>query len=1165
MSLEQPLLEATSRPDELVGRQKEMETLEAAIYEPGRECRLVLIGWPGGFGKTRLLEEVQRRMGHAGARGLYGDLAKSQDNWRERYKDRALVSDLLDVTDIRLHTRDAFLATLGHRRAWENKISFTRHESAQNKRRQLAQGGMALRRVIEASKDAEDTFWIELKKAGETRRLVILIDTLEQLSDHSSVWLIEHGLLKPEDIIFSTQQWLLDQIRQDRFENTTLVIAGREKEAAAYFDYLRRAVNDREESNTLCKLIELPPRKFPHQFTLAETHEYFKALEKSWGKRKENLAEDVHQAVQHLLKNPDQIQRLHHYSKGQPIRLALYTDILIQGETIPEPLMPTGDPLQDMGEDGAISDEVQQEIEAVFIDLLFSQDNLRSQILRHLVRATRGLTARQLHFILDSKNNDAAATWEDNPERVKAIQTEIDNMRRLAIIKPKPFGRVGLQDEVYRIYATQMSRPERKEVEAQARLYLYQQLLAWLKPQRERKQAERNRLIADRLSKIAVERPQKILNTSLPNQTEIKKQEFSQLVSEIRNLDLEFLHYSLLVAPYQHFNDTYYDFIDSKNKTQNEQVNAMFRAEMWRTLNDPYLTPFMDITKIQNKRGENALVVLRRVAQQNDAAEWILRFTMRGELDRAIELAEAIETVVQQLPHPWEQKSWSHTFAQGERACWREYAHIFKGKEIDKAVDRLIKVAQGLEKLAEADVNTLVFSDKQEYGFRGHSGYARLIYILAITYNTIGYGLATYGDFREAVRYYSLALQHMRAFPLAAQRSTTLNNLSRALVEMGRTGAVRICEDGLDFRLKEGELATIASSYNTLGLIYNDLHRADDALNACATALAIARDIDENEQERNTGLILIQLGEALRRIIRERPHKEEVPDVIYREAERVIHKAKDIFAVGPAGKQESPRLVEAQIEMGCLYRDWMARTDETRLHDSWVLRRDDALYYLDQAVKGSQKLGLVRLEFDAQVNMAWTYYYARDWEVAEKALQRSESLLPQKARLCSEQPPPLTKEHPSYIFHQASKLYGLYGRIAFDRFSEQVQKVREKYPDQKKDRQQYVHGNAEIQAQLQNAAKSYVQALGYAQLFTPRSPVLAVIYDGLYANLKKLNTTELKDFYRYARQANQEFRIAEIQLENLGDIEGFLGEDFGNYFTPPKSLADLFEGALDSE
>src|SRR5690606_23973119 len=124
----------------------------------------------------------------------------------------------------------------------------------------------------------------------------------------------------------------------------------------------------------------------------------------------------------------------------------------------------------------------------------------------------------------------------------------------------------------------------------------------------------------------------------------------------------------------------------------------------------------------------------------------------------------------------------------------------------------------------------------------------RLQLILSITYGNLGYAYTTLGSFQEAVHAYAHSLQYIRQLPknqAKAQEGNTRNNLSRALVEMDKKRAIRVCDDGLKLRKKVGDLLPIALSYNTLGLIMNDLYRPLEACEFCARSYAIATHVGD--------------------------------------------------------------------------------------------------------------------------------------------------------------------------------------------------------------------------------------------------------------------------------------------------------------------------------
>jgi hypothetical protein len=349
-------------------------------------------------------------------------------------------------------------------------------------------------------------------------------------------------------------------------------------------------------------------------------------------------------------------------------------------------------------------------------------------------------------------------------------------------------------------------------------------------------------------------------------------------------------------------------------------------------------------------------------------------------------------------------------------------------------------------------------------------------------------------------------------------------------------------------------LLPIAYSYNTLGLIWNDLKQPDEALDTSARALAIANYVSD---PRAIGLSLLQIGEALRRIATGTVSalREELPEAIYQEAERVLQQAHEIFHEGPASG-ERMRLIEAKLELGSLYRDWVAYSREEMTPEIARRRHNNALMYLNDAARLADELNLPHLELDALVNVAWTNYFAGLEGEAEGELVKGEQLirdverkLKVKVRLTKRGKYPDATKMPAYLFKQLSKMYNLHGQIAFTRFRRGSDLLVAEYINlPQRQRWERVRKNDELQAHLKRAAESYTLSLAYAQLFAPGSSALTTAYDDLYNFLKKLNAFEMVDFYRYEREYRKSYRVTKLDLENFGDLEEFLLDCFGDYY-----------------
>lgn len=1134
------LLAVVNRPVHLVNRKKEMETISQAIFDEGDGCRLVLVEGAGGLGKTRLVEEVLRRLGHSETREMYR-APRPENDWAQRHP-QVLISDLIDFTDVRLHTREYLLEKLADPLNWNGRIRFTHYAQAHARYQRLADFGVAFTMLQPAAVEAENAFWEDYRQVAQKQRLVIPMDTTEQLAIISSKWLLDRGLIRPEDTAFNTQQWLLDQIKAGSFANTTLIIAGRQEEGTLFFDLLKQTAHQAQDK---CELITVNLQPFK----LADTKAYFDTIYEDWHETLAHEADQetavhIRKVLELLRADAERLEVLWLFTGGQPIRLALYLDVLVEGRTIPEPLLSPLPAARRATANPETLIAIQKEIEAEFVQLLFSAEpDLRARILRSLARATRGLNAEQLHFILDSEPQQKVKEWQPNARQLEAIRSELNDIGRLSIVKNKPGGRVGLQDEMYRIYAECMSANEAdRQKEMISRQAAYRQMQTWADYLRQQLDEEDEAYVRDDLKRIHVERPSNILSTRMPTASAIEERRRNQAAANLLEAELEYLHYTLLLDPNVHFNDIYYNMANERVTAYQEAEVAMFQAEMWRILQDSNTFRFMDIPERprHGRETESLPVILRRAAETDDAVKWIIRFVLRKEYDQAIALADAIDAEAAKLTDNNERHSWNHTLARHERLCWREYARLLRAENIKQSVTLYEQAIKELEALAQADVNTLVFPERNEYGFVNHPAEKRLLLMLAIMHSNLGYGYTTLGEFVKATQAYANSLKYTRQLPAKQSKSreaTTRNNLGRALAEMGKKRSVRVCEDALELRIQVGEWLPIALSYNTLGLIMNDLYRPYEATQYCARALAIASRVDD---PRVTGLVLVQLGEALRRLVVSKIPPQDSPDEIYREAERALEQARDIFT----NLQESVRLIEANLETGCLYRNWMLITDRTQLPRIWERRYGDAVDYLLQAVQMAHERQLVRLELDARANLAWTHFYAQDWTAVTESLQLAEKLVPSAGLLKAGQPPPRRDAVPSHFYKQLGKLYGLHGQMALKQFEAVVEKEKSRLYTAA-DRAAFLK---QKEAFLAKAADAYVQALGYAELFIPRSEALVIMYDVLYGYLKRMNRHELQLFYRAEREASQKYSVRQIELENFGNLEGFLRDNFGDYY-----------------
>jgi tetratricopeptide (TPR) repeat protein len=1116
----------------LVGRKKALTEIHQAVCQAGTEFRLVLLTAQGGLGKTRLLREL---LWHC---GLPDDLdprppATGDDDWT--IKAALRISQLLDFMDTRLHNRAEFLRAARDAFSRPTDDPFSTYDVCYSDLRKKMNAMESYSLVREARERAEQAFdedYRHLTRPDGGQRLVWILDTAEQLVGYFGGKLVEYDLLRPEDLSAQTEGWLLDFIQQ-RPPNTTILLAGRGQEGARFFNYLRHLF-----SEDATHLLEVDLGSFDPK----ATQDYLEALLADW--RDDPTYEDAREYLAEFLGSSEASERsavLHLYTDGLPIRLALYADLLIESAREPEPLQDTlADAKARVERDGL--GQVQFEVEGKFVDLIFDNPgSLRVQILLHLVRARRGLTPHELHFALDSRPDDSAQTWDENKERLAEIEQATVSLRHLSFVKRGPDGRTTLQDEFYRIYDEHMRRSDQVGETARRRT-LYEKTCDLTERDLKKKRAELREWRLGRRETLSWEPPVRALQIRYRELAEEDEEHYNLLREEIMVLELTRLYYILLIDPRVGLNDIRYSPREQWQLAQRETVDTLIQVEMRRAIFDKSLRYFIDLParEVERARGETAWDVLERVLEQKDAAAWIARLFFRGEYKRAIALADALAAKAEE----WG-PAWQHTFTRSEQRIWREAARIYLGEQVEVAVQVLETITQDLSSLLSPEG----IPERGENTFRApgqppHPAALSLEIALGTAYNFAGYGYVVQGQFRRAVERYAQALRHFRAAKALVSASMTQTNLARALSELGRARrAERVCRDALAIREQLGEPSHIATTHNTLALIFNDAGRPEEAWSEAVLALIEFRQLG---QARGIGLALLQLGEALRRLA-VTPSPPDPPSALQEASEHALREALDIFTRDPYANAERLRRIEAELEFGCLYRDRVKFTPAGMV-ERRETRANNALRHLQAAVDLAEQQKNYRLRIDAQVNIGWLYYYWEKAGEANRVLDTALAWTPPGYTLRPGQAPPKPADPnlpDSFYFQQLSKLHTLRGRLHIERAQARIAALAEGTPDQSKAE---LVADAQVRQYMEQAAGAFVLAAGYAQLYAPRGVSIPIVFDILYEYLKTFNVIEMQTFFGLVRREQKRYQVALIEAENLADVEQFLLECFGDYF-----------------
>jgi hypothetical protein len=1223
----------------MIGRKDELKKIKEAIFRTDDSLQVVFVrelheaGFQydsdGGYGKTRLLEEVIKRVGPDG----------------EWFSGSVVVSDVIDLVDTRLHARNNFLRAVRERFEGQDRAGFPRYKLAFD-RYQLARAYGADHHMVQSRVEEVATAFLEdYRENVSQRRLVWVLDAVEQLlppgfgqervgsevadAHHPRTrtgWLARK-LLTTEDLAGRTQRWLVEQIRLGALPKTTLILAGREQEAAGLFQEIENAVTG---SNREAQLVDIRLKPFNSE----ETGEYILAaattLEERAKQAQDTAEAEAYKAykraardVRGFLNQPDLIKALWLQTGGIPIRLALSIEVLISDKTIDLPFRwpwdkliqhaRTDNPLQRTPE----LEKLQWVMEEGLIHLLFRRTDLRTCILKVLVCTRRGLTAEQLHFVLDNDEGLSPEAWEKvaDRRRIQEIEDTFRKMSSLFLTRYRPPGwrdwdnpdkeviRCGVQDVIYRIYAEHMApqsphiqlmdarlqhlwdsftdndrrRYKRnREDEKYARQKLYTKLRIWADYRYQIEQQRRREFQDEDERGLQVVSPDMPRSIQFKQITNLESERRLVILDSVREYELERMHYELLLSPEVGFNTEYAASAELRTwANEDEESDFLRQATMQRVLHDRDALRFIDLqSPPEMEHGESPLYVLYRAEQQEDAVRWIRHLLFRKDYRRAIDFTRDLEAEIDKLRNGDAQSrrdwaSWNHTMAQADRLCWQMYAQILLGDDLAEAITSLQKSVDALQKLARHTVQEVAVSKDQassgrdEHGFKGvlnsdgalsqeaHPAYLRLRWLISHIYNTLGQACISLGRIRSAVNYYKLALYYVRDHSVPALRAIILNNLAYALSEMGKRRGLRLCRDGLDLRKQVGAEVPIGYSHNMLAVIYNDLNEPDEGWLEAAKAVAYFRRASES---RGLGLGLLELGQALRRMANQEGSGRVLqahPDTIYRAAEDLLKEAFDIIS----NQTEPIRLIEAQIEWGCLHRDRIQSSDSDRLSSQSRAHYREALTLLERASAQADTHGFRRHALDARVNLAWTHYFAEQLEAAEQALGKAEATIDDSYVIR-----PISKDEPEgyvpnvslleevYVFQQLSKAFGLRGAITLKRFNERVKDPIAQYSlDQGEQQHLHPHMDLETQDWLKRAAEAFTLGLLYAQLYSPRSSSITTLYDRLYSSLKKFNPVELEDFYHYAREQRRRFPVVQVksEAEDFSNLELFLTETMG--------------------
>lgn len=984
--------------DQLIGRREQLETINAQIFAPdlGTSFRCVLVQANGGKGKTRLLREIER-LSLTG-----GDGASAP-----------ILLPLVDLADPALHTEVAFLRTIG--RALRDRL-VPGHLSSQLRgfeqalaSYESARDNMAAFQEVTARRKAlREAFRQAYSVVTANFRVVWVLDTMEQLfatPDELEDLMRFELRTDPVEIGPSTYNWLLNFI-YGRPVNTTMVLAGRphgpwaEKihDAITFLDAILSLSEDAqpagqpspaEDGSSIIKPLNV------EDFTPAELEEYLAALRRQLSASgQEHIVENLNW----LIDREGQREVLSKLTEGNPIRLALYTDLLVNSAQIPAAFRLSLAQLDQKTADELLA--LRSAIETSLLEHIASKLGEESgQVLEYLSVMRRGLDGARLAALwrCDRGTADEALHRVSQLSFVKRRAESFADEHDEAPLELRYF----LHDELYQIYQEAFARatPEEQLERRYAQRDIFERLIETCRDELRRL----NRSILEQQHRPVRQQEEGGVNERLADQRARRR----QLLAEI-------LHYSLYLDPEAGFAKTYFDFTERAFATNDLELAGQLQSEV----DHFFFGQRPELNRIQTECSLERWQYLCFAVLHERIGNWIRRLTKANSYDEIPKFtADAIrdhEPMVRvhypELADLYEQPAGQllRALARWEWEALAIFAEVYgAGPQVEQVIERLKGLIGKFEAVLRGrPVDDLPAATAELLPPRFRT---RLINVLAMGYMYAGYGRVTQNSYLRAAEYYQTAAAILRRadWHLVVLQAELMNNLSRAMGEIGEFNrAIFYCDEGTRLHEELGLDYRMAISYNTKALIYN-LHQMPLAASGFAQrALILLRRLNE---PRAIGLALIQAGEAYRRRwgaqadqqTRSGLNSTEPEHGLIDEARAYLLEAEEIFT---EKVPDQLRLTEAQAALACLSRDWANYNREQPGHTNFELAKT----YFDTVLKRTRPTpdsrGFTRQYLATLLDKAWLYKRARLLEPTRELEALASAVVPQELCLRPEAP-----------------------------------------------------------------------------------------------------------------------------------------------------------------
>lgn len=253
---------------------------------------------------------------------------------------------------------------------------------------------------------------------------------------------------------------------------------------------------------------------------------------------------------------------------------------------------------------------------------------------------------------------------------------------------------------------------------------------------------------------------------------------------------------------------------------------------------------------------------------------------------------------------------------------------------------------------------------------------------ISLAYRQRAYMRRIHGAFQDAIEDFKSGLRYSRSTDFFHEEATLRNDLGFAQMLAGKfQSAFENMWDGLQLRYRVAIGHRIALSYSSLAQYFIATGAYEEARKHAQFAVRVAGAVGFR---RGLGFGNLALAESTRRFAfsaqgpsNQVEYLQQAQDAI----EIAIHLLNQIG--------EKARIIDANLEQACLYRDRIRIEMEISKKKTWFEKSNDQFR---EVAKAAEEAGIDFRLVDATCNRIWLGYFANEMEHAEQAAREFETL-----------------------------------------------------------------------------------------------------------------------------------------------------------------------------